>query len=152
MSRFRTTIPMDGDIFRAVVRRRTTLINIASLCGVTRQAVNHWIVKNRIPPHKLSILIEELNISLREVESLLAYQEPESISLASKHRSKRVTLTGPAWMFGAIESLATSNLTKRNDLINSILFDYIKKNIRLFLIERQKNIYRHYTGLHNRRS
>lgn len=57
-----------------------------------------------------------------------------------KYNSKRITLTSPDWMMRAMEGLARGNLMRRNKLINSILFDYIKANIHLFSDDRKEEL------------
>lgn len=65
-------IRVNSKALRESIIKRQSLASLETLLGVSRQVINGWLIKNRIPPRKLSILAGELDFSVDEVEAITA--------------------------------------------------------------------------------
>lgn len=87
MGRRRTTIPINATAFRQVFKdeREIDFSKIAEGFGVTRQAVNGWLVNGRIPPRALAEIIKVYDVKPDEVE-MITDCEPVEIKTAKKKK------------------------------------------------------------------
>lgn len=87
MSRPSAMIAINGNTFKEIVQKRRSLASLEELLDVKRQAINSWIIKNKIPPEKLEIIVRELNINEREKKTITEI-EPSNILFRSNRNVK----------------------------------------------------------------
>ena len=70
--------------------RQQPLASLEAPLGVSRQAINGWLSKNRIPPRKLSILANKLNLSAEELKAITSTPKDEAVILFRTNRNVAV--------------------------------------------------------------
>lgn len=70
MPRPSVMIPVNSELLRESILRRGPLASLESSLGVSRQAINGWLVKNRIPPRQLSAIARHLDLGAQEITEI----------------------------------------------------------------------------------
>lgn len=87
MGRNKTTLPINADLLRDLIKSKETFSERAEQFGVSKQALNQWMVEGRMPPRALCELVMDLKLPKETVDDLL---KPALTQLEAK---KRWTLT-----------------------------------------------------------
>jgi transcriptional regulator with XRE-family HTH domain len=75
MGRNRTSIPFYVPAWIEIVEKRTKLSGLARYLGVSRQTINGWKERKRIPPRMLIEITSLLNLTPEETEMLILSPE-----------------------------------------------------------------------------
>ena len=75
---------------KSMSHRQQSLASLEGPLGVSRQAINGWLSKDRIPPRKLSTLANKLNLSAEELEAITSTPKDETIILFRTNRNVAV--------------------------------------------------------------
>ena len=70
MPRPSVMIPVNSDLLRESILKRGSLASLESSLGVSRQAINGWLIKNRIPPRQLSAIARQLHLEPQEMTDI----------------------------------------------------------------------------------
>jgi Zn-dependent peptidase ImmA (M78 family) len=84
-------IRVNSKALRESIIKRQSLASLETPLGVSRQAINGWLSKNRIPPRKLSILASELDFSVDEMEAITTSPKDEAFVLFRTNRNVAVS-------------------------------------------------------------
>lgn len=63
-------IPVNADMLRESILKRTPLASLEDSLGVSRQAINGWLAKSKIPPRQLSVIARKLEFDPSEVANI----------------------------------------------------------------------------------
>ena len=75
---------------KSISHRQQSLASLEDPLGVSRQAINGWLNKNSIPPRKLSILADTLDLSVEELEEITSTPKDETFILFRTNRNVAV--------------------------------------------------------------
>lgn len=90
MARPTTMIPIQTNQLRkALADRDRSIASLEALLGVSRQAVNGWFQRDRIPPRKLADIARDLNITEEEFEAITMRQKDSLVPLFKIERNKK---------------------------------------------------------------
>jgi len=82
-------IPIQTNQLRkALADRGRSIASLEALLGVSRQAVNGWFQKDRIPPRKLADIARELKISNEEFDAITMKRSDSLVPLFKIERNK----------------------------------------------------------------
>ena len=91
MGRYTAMIPINREAFKIHVKKRTSFSSMALELGVTKQAVNGWLSRNRMPPRALSKLAKNLNLTMDEINSITKKEKPEISILYRSDRNVAIS-------------------------------------------------------------
>lgn len=89
MSRQSIRLRVDGDVLRRLIKDRETFSDRAQKFGISKQALNEWMVEGLMPPRAIAEFLMDINASTEDTNALL---EPQRKSMTEK-KKWTVTLT-----------------------------------------------------------
>lgn len=141
MPRPTVMISVNSEILRESIVKRQPLASLEGILGVSRQAINGWLSKNRIPPRQLSIIAKELKFNPLEVTQITSLPKSRAHILFRTNRNVAVPeevrsdVLETSEDFFNLETLADLELSTANLTVKSespqVMADLILTNLKL---------------------
>ncbi len=90
MAKQSVMIPVNADVLRDSIQKRDSLSSLEGVLGVSRQAINGWLSKSKIPPRQLSTIVRELKLDASEVKKITSPPKDRSFVLFRTNRNVAV--------------------------------------------------------------